>query len=96
MAADVALAPGVDESVRVLAQPSPLAFWATFLENRGAVFGLIVVAAIVAAAIAADFIARILRSSSFVTPCARRRSDPRGSWRFRSAPTATATTCCRG
>ena len=50
MAADVALALPADESVRILAQPTPLAaFWATFRENRGAVFGLTVVGAVILA-----------------------------------------------
>lgn len=58
MAADVALALPADESVRILAQPTPLAaFWATFRENRGAVFGLTAVGAVMVVALAADFIA---------------------------------------
>src|SRR5271155_4980036 len=84
MAADVALALPADESVRILAQPSPLAaFWATFRENRGAVFGLLVVVAVVAIALAANFIAPH-------SPIAQFRDavrappvwNPGGSWRF--------------
>lgn len=55
MPADIALA---DEAAPVLAQPAPFAaFWATFRENRGAVIGLVVTLAIVAAAIFADALA---------------------------------------
>ena len=58
MAADVALALPADEAVRILAQPTPLAaFWATFRENRGAVFGLAVISTIALIAIFANFIA---------------------------------------
>ncbi len=59
MAADMAASPAFgDEAAGVLAQPSPLAaFWAAFCENRGAVFGLTVLVAIVAVALGADLIA---------------------------------------
>ena len=59
MAADVAI-PAVtsEEAAEVLAQPTPLAaFWAAFRENRGAVFGLVVISAIALIAIFADFLA---------------------------------------
>jgi dipeptide transport system permease protein len=83
MAADVALAT-VEESARVLAQPSPLAaFWSAFRENRGAVFGLIIVVAIVLLAIFADVVAPY-------SPIEQYRDAVRappvwehgGSWRF--------------
>jgi dipeptide transport system permease protein len=58
MSAEAETDVSVDESRRVLAQPSPLAaFWAAFCENRGAVLGLSVVAAIVLIAIFANFLA---------------------------------------
>jgi dipeptide transport system permease protein len=84
MAADVALASPADESVRILAQPTPLAaFWATFRENRGAVFGLTVVGAVVVIALAADFIAphspiEQFRDAVRAPPV----WNPRGAWRF--------------
>ena len=58
MAAELELEAGIDESQRVLAQPSPFAaFWSAFRENRGAVFGLSIVSAVVLLAIFADVIA---------------------------------------
>jgi dipeptide transport system permease protein len=84
MPADVALAPLAEESARILAQPSPLAaFWAAFRENRGAVFGLTVVVAIVAVALAADLIAphspiEQFRDAVRAPPV----WNPGGSWRF--------------
>ena len=59
MAADVALpAVSSEEAAEVLAQPTPLAaFWAAFRENRGAVFGLVVISTIALIAIFANFIA---------------------------------------
>jgi dipeptide transport system permease protein len=84
MAADVALALPADESVRILAQPTPLAaFWATFRENRGAVFGLSVVGAVILVALAADFIAphspiEQFREAVRWPPV----WNPRGTWRF--------------
>jgi dipeptide transport system permease protein len=84
MAADVALALPADESVRILAQPTPLAaFWATFRENRGAVFGLTVVGAVILVALAADFIAphspiEQFRDAVRAPPV----WNPRGTWRF--------------
>src|SRR5271154_2799304 len=60
MAADqttMALAPS-DATLASPAAPTPLAaFWAAFRENRGAVFGLSIVAIVVAMALLADFIA---------------------------------------
>ena len=57
MAADVAVpALSSEEAAEVLAQPTPIAaFWAAFRENRGAVFGLVVISAIA-------LIARILNA----------------------------------
>ena len=84
MAADVALALPADESVRILAQPTPLAaFWATFRENRGAGFGLTVVGAVILVALAADFIAphspiEQFREAVRWPPV----WNPRGTWRF--------------
>ena len=59
MAADVAVpALSSEEAAEVLAQPTPIAaFWAAFRENRGAVFGLVVISAIALIAIFADFLA---------------------------------------
>jgi dipeptide transport system permease protein len=59
MAADVAIpALTSEEAAEVLAQPTPLtAFWAAFRENRGAVFGLVVISAIALIAIFANFLA---------------------------------------
>jgi dipeptide transport system permease protein len=52
-----ALAPG-DVAPPSTSAPTPLAaFWAAFRENRGAVFGLSIVAIVVATALLADFIA---------------------------------------
>jgi dipeptide transport system permease protein len=54
---EAALAPG-DPVVAILCAPKPLsAFWAAFRENKGAVFGLAIVAIVVAMALSADFIA---------------------------------------
>jgi dipeptide transport system permease protein len=56
MAADVAVTS--EEAAEVLAQPTPLAaFWAAFRENRGAVFGLVVISAIALIAIFANVLA---------------------------------------
>jgi dipeptide transport system permease protein len=84
MAADVALALPADESVRILAQPTPLAaFWATFRENRGAVFGLTVVGAVILVALAADFIAPHFPIEQFRDAVrAPPVWNPRGTWRF--------------
>src|SRR5271167_904468 len=84
MAADVALALPADEGVRILAQPAPLAaFWATFRENRGAVFGLTVLAAVIFVALAADLIAphspiEQFRDAVRAPPV----WNPGGTWRF--------------
>jgi len=84
MAADVALALPADESVRILAQPTPLAaFWATFRENRGAVFGLTVVGAVILVALAAGVIAphspiEQFRDAVRAPPV----WNPGGTWRF--------------
>jgi dipeptide transport system permease protein len=84
MAADVALATPADESARVRAQPSPLAaFWSAFRENRGAVFGLSVVVAVVLTALGADLIAPYSPIEQFRDAV---RAPPvwqaGGSWRF--------------
>ena len=84
MAADVAVVAGADESQRVLAQPSPLvAFWAAFRENRGAVFGLTVVATIVLIAIFADLLAPHSPVEQFREAVrAKPVWEAGGSWRF--------------
>jgi dipeptide transport system permease protein len=85
MAADVAIPSGAgDEAGGVLAQPSPLAaFWAAFCENRGAVFGLTIVVAIVVIALAAKLIAPHSPIEQFRDAV---RAPPvwesGGSWRF--------------
>ena len=100
MAADVAVpAASSEEAAEVLAQPTPLAaFWAAFRENRGAVFGLVVISTI---ALIADL--RQLHRAAFADRAVSRRgarAADLGRGRHvalrRSAPTATATTCCRG
>src|SRR3984957_7541794 len=84
MAADVALALPADETVRILAQPTPLAaFWATFRENRGAVLGVIVLSAVILVALGADLIAphspiEQFRDAVRAPPV----WNPGGSWRF--------------
>ena len=60
MGADLttALAPDDDVAIAVLAAPTPFAaFWAAFRENRGAVFGLSILALVVAMALLANLIA---------------------------------------
>src|SRR3984893_16274807 len=86
MAADVAALtrPIGDEAAAVLAQPTPLAsFWAAFCENKGAVFGLVVVAAVVGMALLAGFIAPHSPIEQFRDAV---RAPPvweaGGSWRF--------------
>ncbi len=85
MAADVATtAVTSEEAVEVLAQPTPLAaFWAAFRENRGAVFGLVVISAIALIAIFADFLAphspiEQFRDAVRAPPI----WDQGGAWRF--------------
>ena len=85
MAADVAIpALTSEEAAEVLAQPTPLAaFWAAFRENRGAVFGLVVISAIALIAIFADFIAphspiEQFRDAVRAPPI----WDAGGTWRF--------------
>ena len=87
MAADIAAlrtSPADDVDVAVLAQPSPLAaFWAAFIENRGAVFGLGVFALVVLLALAANFVAPYSPIEQFRDAV---RAPPvweaGGSWRF--------------
>jgi dipeptide transport system permease protein len=87
MAADVAAlrtSPADDVDVAVLAQPSPLAaFWAAFIENRGAVFGLGVFALVVLLALAANLVAPYSPIEQFRDAV---RAPPvweaGGSWRF--------------
>jgi dipeptide transport system permease protein len=87
MAADVAAlrtSPADDVDVAVLAQPSPLAaFWAAFIENRGAIFGLGVFALVVLLALAANFVAPYSPIEQFRDAV---RAPPvweaGGSWRF--------------
>ncbi len=85
MAADVAVpALSSEEAAEVLAQPPPLAaFWAAFRENRGAVFGLVVISAIALIAIFADFLAphspiEQFRDAVRAPPV----WDAGGTWRF--------------
>ncbi len=85
MAADVAI-PAVtsEEAAEVLAQPTPLAaFWAAFRENRGAVFGLVVISAIALIAVFANFLAphspiEQFRDAVRAPPI----WDAGGTWRF--------------
>ncbi len=85
MAADVAI-PAVtsEEAAEVLAQPTPLAaFWAAFRENRGAVFGLVVISAIALIALFANFLAphspiEQFRDAVRAPPI----WDAGGTWRF--------------
>ena len=70
--------------IRPVASPRPLArFWMTFRENPGAVAGLWVVSAIVAAALLADAIAphppHEQYRDAFLTPPA---FAPGGTWRY--------------
>jgi dipeptide transport system permease protein len=85
MAADVAIpALTSEEAAEVLAQPAPLAaFWAAFRENRGAVFGLVVISAIALIAIFAGLLAphspiEQFRDAVRAPPI----WDAGGSWRF--------------
>jgi dipeptide transport system permease protein len=85
MAADIAVSPTFgDEAAAVLAQPSPLAaFRAAFRENRGAVFGLTILLAIIVVALGAKFIAphspiEQFRDAVRAPPV----WDAGGSWRF--------------
>jgi dipeptide transport system permease protein len=85
MAADVAVpALSSEEAAEVLAQPTPIAaFWAAFRENRGAVFGLVVISAIALIAIFADFLAphspiEQFRDAVRAPPI----WDAGGAWRF--------------
>jgi dipeptide transport system permease protein len=61
MAADLtkaALAPEDDVAIAVLAAPTPLAaFWSAYRENKGALFGLSIVAIVLATAALANFLA---------------------------------------
>ncbi len=82
MAADAILA--ADETSLVLAQPSPLAaFWSAFRENRGAMFGLVILAIIVLLAIFANWVAPHSPIEQFRDAV---RAPPvwqsGGSWRF--------------
>ena len=55
MAADITI---IDTAPAIPEAPSPLkAFWITFSENRGAVVGMLVLAAIIILAVFAEFIA---------------------------------------
>src|SRR5271165_3398190 len=73
-----------EDAAAVLAQPSPLAsFWAAFCENRGAVFGLVVVGLVAALAVAANVVAPHSPIEQFRDAV---RAPPvweeGGSWRF--------------
>jgi dipeptide transport system permease protein len=85
MAADVAVpAVSSEEAAEVLGQPTPFAaFWAAFRENRGAVFGLVVISAIALIAIFANFLAphspiEQFRDAVRAPPI----WDAGGAWRF--------------
>ena len=73
-----------DVVIAVLAEPSPLAaFWTAFRENRGAVFGLMLVAIVVAMALLAGVIAphspiEQFRDAVKAPPV----WEPGGSWRY--------------
>jgi dipeptide transport system permease protein len=87
MAADVAAAAQVsppEEVSEVLAQPSPLAaFWAAFVENKGAVFGLAVFGCVLMLAVTANLVAPYSPIDQFRDAV---RAPPvweaGGSWRF--------------
>jgi dipeptide transport system permease protein len=87
MAADVAAAAQVSppaEVSAVLAQPSPLAaFWAAFVENKGAVFGLAVFGCVLMLAVTANVVAPYSPIDQFRDAV---RAPPvweaGGSWRF--------------
>jgi dipeptide transport system permease protein len=87
MAADVAAAAQVSppaEVSEVLAQPSPLAaFWAAFVENKGAVFGLAVFGCVLMLAVTANVVAPYSPIDQFRDAV---RAPPvweaGGSWRF--------------
>jgi dipeptide transport system permease protein len=87
MAADLAapaLAPEDDVAIAVLAAPTPsIAFWSAFCENRGALFGLSIVAIVVVTAALANFLAphspiEQFRDAIRAPPV----WDAGGSWRF--------------
>jgi dipeptide transport system permease protein len=84
MASEAALTEAAEESRRVLAEPSPLAaFWSSFTENRGAVFGLVIVTLILLAAVFADFIAPHSPIEQFRDAVrAKPVWEAGGSWRF--------------
>jgi dipeptide transport system permease protein len=87
MAADVAAAAQVSppaEVSEVLAQPSPLAaFWAAFVENKGAVFGLAMFGCVLMLAVTANVVAPYSPIDQFRDAV---RAPPvweaGGSWRF--------------
>jgi dipeptide transport system permease protein len=86
MGADLATAAPAAEDVaaEVAAAPAPIEeFWAAFRENKGAMFGLAVVALVVGTALLADFIAphspiEQFRDAVKAPPV----WEPGGSWRF--------------
>jgi dipeptide transport system permease protein len=84
MASEAALLEAAEESRRVLAEPSPFAaFWASFRENRGAVFGLVIVGLILFAALFADFVAPHSPIEQFRDAVrAKPVWDAAGSWRY--------------
>jgi len=84
MAADVAIpALTSEEAAEVLAQPAPLAaFWAAFRENRGAVFGLVVISAIALIAIFAGLLAPHSPIEQFRDAVRARPVWAGGTWRF--------------
>jgi dipeptide transport system permease protein len=87
MAADIAAArPAVadDSASQVLAQPTPpAAFWAAFLENKGAVFGLAIFGVVLLLALTANMVSPYSPIEQFREAVrAPPVWDAGGSWRF--------------
>jgi dipeptide transport system permease protein len=87
MAADIAAArPAVadDSAAQVLAQPTPpAAFWAAFLENKGAVFGLAIFGVVLLLALTANVVSPYSPIEQFREAVrAPPVWDAGGSWRF--------------
>ena len=87
MAADIAAArPAVadDSAAQVLAQPTPpAAFWAAFVENKGAVFGLAIFGVVLLLALTANVVSPYSPIEQFREAVrAPPVWDAGGSWRF--------------